>query len=272
MSASASISLKGLSPHVRGSQPLVPLAPGLAGSIPARAGEPCDCKVFRGLQRVYPRACGGAVARMAVIRLGLGLSPRMRGSRSDLSYGIRYKGSIPAHAGEPGRAAGRAGRPGVYPRACGGARSRVTFSNFPEGLSPRMRGSRRQRQPVRAGVRSIPAHAGEPLGEDDSGAKYRVYPRACGGALHRPAPATKGYGLSPRMRGSRASTMPAWRLKGLSPRMRGSLDEIQLPRPRAGSIPAHAGEPMPQGRGSISPAVYPRACGGASGRQAIGIA
>jgi len=111
------------------------------------------------------------------------------------------------------------------------------------GLSPRVRGSRPScsRRPRAGG--SIPAGAGEPRCGATPNIGRRVYPRGCGGAYRSARSRPAGRGLSPRVRGSRATTA--------------------TPQPRGGSIPAGAGEPP---RGLCEPAahgVYPRGCGGA---------
>ena len=94
-----------------------------------------------------------------------GLSPRVRGN---LLVAIRAQPggrSIPARAGEPvwfhrGMIAGR-----VYPRACGGTFSRSAILSSRSGLSPRVRGNRRQPGTPGAARGSIPARAGEPRRE-----------------------------------------------------------------------------------------------------------
>ena len=71
----------------------------------------------------------------------------------------------------------------------------------------------------------------------------RVYPRACGGTRATLSISGLGWGLSPRVRGSRTS--------------------ITSPRTSLGSIPARAGEPPLRAIEDRPIAVYPRVCGGA---------
>ena len=99
-----------------------------------------------------------------------------------------------------------------------------------------------------AGVWSIPAYAGEPGSPSLPTPPDMVYPRVCGGT--EPVcnqPSAAGEGLSPRMRGNPAG----------------------LPRQgTAGrSIPAYAGEPATAGPVPSCTAVYPRVCGGTTGRE-----
>ena len=155
------------------------------------------------------------------------------------------KGSIPAHAGEPLRPRTARWHPGVYPRACGGTSSRHVLQGDDAGLSPRMRGNRRDAGDAGARCGSIPAHAGEPSQEPPAPESGWVYPRACGGT-----------------RGARARAYPP---QGLSPRMRGNLLPDLPPADLHGSIPAHAGEPACCRVEGPAVWVYPRACGGTNG-------
>ena len=116
---------KGLSPRMRGNPsrwrlPHLPL-----GSIPAHAGEPWSDENRAALDAVYPRACGGTGYEDAWREAARGLSPRMRGNLHVVPVGELVLGSIPAHAGEPEPRETGAGVRRVYPRACGGTRSRT---------------------------------------------------------------------------------------------------------------------------------------------------
>ena len=152
------------------------------------------------------------------------------------------EGSIPACAGEP--AGGQPARNGltVYPRVCGGTRRRPGWLPLGAGLSPRVRGNLILAAACPAGVRSIPACAGEPRIWPAGWGMAGVYPRVCGGtAVVIPTPTT-GRCLSPRVRGN--LRRGGWRL-GFG-----------------GSIPACAGEPSVTGALRRLISVYPRVCGG----------
>ena len=171
----------GLSPRVRGNQPLSAESRWSERSIPARAGEPWDRGTIIGKWMVYPRACGGTARSCGSLGWTYGLSPRVRGNRCRRNPGQPRAGSIPARAGEPwGRYAGFA-QCRVYPRACGGTCSAARGGVALGGLSPRVRGNRRQvfGWTLRRG--SIPARAGEPCYPPTRKAMRAVYPRACGG-------------------------------------------------------------------------------------------
>ena len=135
----------------------------LLGSIPAHAGKPCLVRRCYGNAEVDPRACGEAVRSMDPGKRNEGRSPRMRGSHRGRGASGPLDGSIPAHAGKPGRSYPAGRRVGVDPRACGEARLERRRYLARRGRSPRMRGSRPGACCCNARRRSIPAHAGKPV-------------------------------------------------------------------------------------------------------------
>ena len=90
-------------------------------------------------------------------------------------------------------------------------------------------------------LRSIPAHAGQPLLYYFTIEADGVYPRACGATRKVAVSHINDCGLSPRMRGN--PSRRRYRLEG------------------AGSIPAHAGQPYACHYSHPPLQVYPRACG-----------
>ena len=116
---------EGLSPRVRGSLDDVAHRQQYPGSIPACAGEPWARPGSPRRPGVYPRVCGGAAEEHADHGSRPGLSPRVRGSRSRQRRRHYRRGSIPACAGEPVKKTDIEYARGVYPRVCGGARSRL---------------------------------------------------------------------------------------------------------------------------------------------------
>ena len=70
----------GLSPRLRGNVAGEALRGSLAGSIPALAGERWLVSVFRDVDWVYPRACGGTLWIGPGNAAWTGLSPRLRGN------------------------------------------------------------------------------------------------------------------------------------------------------------------------------------------------
>ena len=153
----------GLSPRVRGNRgPAMPYSTD-PGSIPARAGEPYPRRYVPSLPWVYPRACGGTWRIASTGRTRWGLSPRVRGNPQETARERAAFGSIPARAGEPSPRPVIDSMLEVYPRACGGTPALRAGRRNNRGLSPRVRGNRRNvdgRQRIEG---SIPARAGEPI-------------------------------------------------------------------------------------------------------------
>ena len=125
---------------------------------------------------------------------------------------------------------------------CGGTLGGTGRNPTGLGLSPRVRGNRRQRYDGRTQRGSIPACAGEPELARVAEQLSAVYPRVCGGT---------GCWHSDRRI-----------LEGLSPRVRGNLRALLLRAPSYRSIPACAGEPHAVHARRVRREVYPRVCGG----------
>ena len=179
------LSARGLSPRLRGNLPQPETYSTKRRSIPAPAGEPGTGGPTRGHSPVYPRACGGTDDTCLWHKGRHGLSPRLRGNRlKKLNAGLRAR-SIPAPAGEPGRSwLGRCPA-WVYPRACGGTKPMRRSPVSAHGLSPRLRGNPTNAPVASQRPRSIPAPAGEPFPASQQPIPQKVYPRACGGTIHR---------------------------------------------------------------------------------------
>ncbi|KPQ08598.1 MAG: hypothetical protein HLUCCA12_01930 [Rhodobacteraceae bacterium HLUCCA12] len=172
---------RGLSPRMRGNLVRRRHHSSLSGSIPADAGEPSPRATHAVSKWVYPRGCGGTVPLECRTRSLRGLSPRMRGNQPRERRRYRRIGSIPADAGEPIWNSQYALVWRVYPRGCGGTRSRAWRDLVSRGLSPRMRGNHENIFEDGTVTGSIPADAGEPWCRSCPASKHRVYPRGCGG-------------------------------------------------------------------------------------------
>ena len=153
---------EGLSPRVRGNRRKIKHRGTGPGSIPACAGEPSSIGSSSNSGTVYPRVCGGTAAAPAGFDVPKGLSPRVRGNRDDNGPQTIRWGSIPACAGEPPPRQTTTLWLQVYPRVCGGTIRRRTKGRSTRGLSPRVRGNRREARMEVPDRRSIPACAGEP--------------------------------------------------------------------------------------------------------------
>ena len=117
------------------------------------------------------------------------------------------------------------------------------------GSSPRVRGTRRGHEPVRSGVRFIPARAGNSPNSASVSLEVAVHPRACGELAVELDISIKDYGSSPRVRGT--------------------LDCSHCRLIRKRFIPARAGNSMAGSRKWLSNSVHPRACGELSYRSGL---
>ena len=197
------MTVKGLSPRVRGNLLHGPPQGGNDRSIPASAGEPLTMGKCWSPFRVYPRECGGTTVVDYEKMGGTGLSPRVRGNRIFIRPPTLPSGSIPASAGEPRWWTMRRWAAQVYPRECGGTVFLSVHQLSLLGLSPRVRGNPR--------AMTTPT------------AERGVYPRECGGTPYLAGVCPPHCGLSPRVRGNHWPTATS------------ACDY--------GSIPASAGEP-----------------------------
>ena len=112
---------RGLSPRVRGNLGSSTTAQVRVGSIPACTGEPPPRTHAKPSATVYPRVYGGTIAIPADDGEVRGLSPRVRGNRSSVSWVCSQGWSIPACTGEPTRTGSpRSYWRRVYPRVYGG--------------------------------------------------------------------------------------------------------------------------------------------------------
>ena len=114
------VSMRGLSPRVRGNLHSRRRQASPRGSIPACAGEPLISRGRIQAAKVYPRVCGGTLRPRRKNTVHDGLSPRVRGNRGSERAYLHRTGSIPACAGEPSGMSATAVQRQVYPRVCGG--------------------------------------------------------------------------------------------------------------------------------------------------------
>ena len=242
----------GLSPPTRGN--LVPRLwrKPLGRSIPAHAGEPSQNTATRMATPVYPRPRGGTLKSGKRRIRREGLSPPTRGNHCGFHRRAGEGRSIPAHAGEPAHGTVLEHTREVYPRPRGGTSRWTRRARISGGLSPPTRGNPCASPSAHHPRRSIPAHAGEPLGEDFGVGAATVYPRPRGGTDDVDFERGIVRGLSPPTRGNHY-------------RSRRRQDELR-------SIPAHAGEPSPGRRAARAGWVYPRPRGGTQSRQPLGFA
>ena len=171
-----------------------------------------------------------------------GLSPLARGKRSSGRHAARFRGPIPAGAGETPPASRSTRNCRAYPRWRGGNHGGLRLAGRAWGLSPLARGKPSDKAAVMPACRPIPAGAGETYAGNPNPCSSRAYPRWRGGNTQTEASICQHQGLSPLARGKQ-----------------------QLPlrsRVRQGPIPAGAGETDGAGLGRGMAGAYPRWRGG----------
>ena len=201
----------GLSPRGRGKLAGITIAPLCCGSIPAWAGETCECAAACAPIRVYPRVGGGNSRRRKSLSAMAGLSPRGRGKLPKKALAGTSGGSIPAWAGETCKEGHSLAHKRVYPRVGGGNGRDGAQSGIRRGLSPRGRGKPEYGGDILLLCGSIPAWAGETYSRREGRRLAPVYPRVGGGNAVSEAETALTAGLSPRGRGKPPSPTRLWR-------------------------------------------------------------
>ena len=137
-------SIDGSSPRMRGTLDPQRGSPLVGRFIPAYAGNTPAPAFARTATPVHPRVCGehNAVPKHAVAVTGS--SPRMRGTQENGRTECKERRFIPAYAGNTLSSALGISIEAVHPRVCGEHRNQRAARHFPNGSSPRMRGTRFQ--------------------------------------------------------------------------------------------------------------------------------
>ena len=221
------------------------IIPAHAGNSRPRGGRPAR-------YADHPHACG-ELEVLGYIRQGVdGSSPRMRGTPSDSHSVSSCLRIIPAHAGNSRPRAPESSALPDHPRACGELPTWSAKKTLAGGSSPRMRGTHTIEDAKQAGLRIIPAHAGNSVRPRRSPCPESDHPRACGELCPTTEITVPGIGSSPRMRGTQGRE-----------EARAFIRRI---------IPAHAGNSVPCSPRSRQPSDHPRACGElASSQRAVPI-
>ena len=177
--------LGGRSPRVRGRRRHTSVWGGNSRSIPACAGEAAMQELGNQNPQVDPRVCGGGLSVTTPLASTEGRSPRVRGRRVSLHSTNISSRSIPACAGEADPPPSVCYISTVDPRVCGGGRTGLVWICWLKGRSPRVRGRLHDITHRTYIGRSIPACAGEALGNFRFFDCKRVDPRVCGGGKRR---------------------------------------------------------------------------------------
>ena len=232
---------RGSSPRMRGTRRAHRVYGHCGRIIPAHAGNTNFPQFSIVNDRDHPRACGEHRPPLGPPGIGLGSSPRMRGTPAGDQSPSPPSGIIPAHAGNTSTRSLPRSLPRDHPRACG---EHIAFCGeqvIDLGSSPRMRGTLVQVIERAVGAGIIPAHAGNTLWCAWPRCTGRDHPRACG--EHRTR--------ARRHRGT----------GGSSPRMRGTHDAPRATCLTTGIIPAHAGNTLRLVTDTTDIRDHPRACG-----------
>ena len=147
-------------PRLRGTASGVGSHPPDHRFIPAPAGNGPGYSYSEQRTTVHPRACGERSPAEKLVNASTGSSPRLRGTEhtpGPWMAGIRF---IPAPAGNGPGPAYPISRSPVHPRACGERCLHTPRSLVPAGSSPRLRGTADVLLAIHAGMRFIPAPAG----------------------------------------------------------------------------------------------------------------
>ena len=212
---------EGSSPRVRGT-PASTLAAFLAtGIIPACAGNTPEARKFRDIPGDHPRVCGEHFGGLKDKVLGVGSSPRVRGTRTRLLHGADLRGIIPACAGNTFRLCSSSSSAWDHPRVCGEHEPGSYTARIFEGSSPRVRGTPDAVCRELRGGGIIPACAGNTFRPRSLFDNAWDHPRVCG--------EHQGYAIRPICR------------SGSSPRVRGTPGVRHTPHMPFGIIPACAG-------------------------------
>ena len=231
----------GSSPRVRGTHVGDFARHGSDRFIPARAGNATTAWPTPTHNSVHPRACGERL-RLGYAHSGEdGSSPRVRGTR--VAFGVPRVSSrfIPARAGNARSNTTWTLQLTVHPRACGERAPQTIKDPWASGSSPRVRGTLGPKAHPAAGIRFIPARAGNASMSLLLVGGPAVHPRACGERVDQRARLLVPCGSSPRVRGTRTAASESaarWRF-----------------------IPARAGNAISSAPPTSHPAVHPRACG-----------
>ena len=211
----------GSSPRVRGTRARYRISLPTRRFIPACAGNSGRRARALTARTVHPRVCGELRTPLHFHPPTHGSSPRVRGTRRRTLSRQQPVRFIPACAGNSSKRTPISSTTPVHPRVCGELAPCLASVTTSAGSSPRVRGTRRERQRALGRGRFIPACAGN----------------SCSSCCS----AVVGDGSSPRVRGTRASNPCA------SPRHR--------------FIPACAGNSAYQIRARRGLPVHPRVCG-----------
>ena len=246
----------GSSPRVRGSRPLTEDREPQEGIIPAGAGLTKFMQFLAKCFRDHPRGCGAHDVDGNKTSMSTGSSPRVRGSRIQMSKTANDIRIIPAGAGLTRLRHPDPKKTRDHPRGCGAHHSDNKDTDCDRGSSPRVRGSLLAAEQSRRVLGIIPAGAGLTPTACCSECRSRDHPRGCGAHLFIVSTVKLIEGSSPRVRGSRMVSMRHKAVCGIIPAGAGltsrcrSLSRCRRDHPRGCGAHEHLPLQLSAGRGS----------------------
>ena len=205
--------------------------------------------------------CGEHLPSFLLPSFIAGSSPRVRGTPGGALVDLRMTGIIPACAGNTAWPWLRWLMFRDHPRVCGEHDSAVWFDNWPQGSSPRVRGTRMAMREWLDLYGIIPACAGNTYIGGESTECPRDHPRVCGNTKRTNISSCVNWD-HPRVCGEhrlpKARAQPA---SGSSPRVRGTHLVAQAFNGGFGIIPACAGNTNALRRNCFPEGDHPRVCG-----------
>ena len=259
---SASLTMPGLSPCVRGNPPVAHPLSATVGTIPVCTGEPTARPTARGWTTDYPRVYGGTLALGIRKAAQAGLSPCVRGNLTEQHVQVEPPGTIPVCTGEPSAASGARLPRRDYPRVYGGTRRRLRRRPDTCGLSPCVRGNQAGDGRCRDVQRTIPVCTGEPAAGTEADQRHPDYPRVYGGTPGLVAGVVQCHGLSPCVRGNQRPELGGRVAAGTIPVCTGEPAQATGFRPTVPDYPRVYGGTGPCRTGRPQVGDYPRVYGG----------
>ena len=233
--------LDGSSPRGRGTGAILPNLVSQGRFIPAWAGNRGESESHPIPAAVHPRVGGEQTGSSGRSGIGVGSSPRGRGTEvidAVFDHEVRF---IPAWAGNRPRDESQVAQDAVHPRVGGEQLYTCKTGCIPIGSSPRGRGTASIRSMSRRFARFIPAWAGNRLPVIAGTTDPAVHPRV-GGEQQRPH-------------------VVVVEVRGSSPRGRGTEMRCPVVNVRRRFIPAWAGNRPNEAAEPCSPSVHPRVGG-----------
>ena len=212
----------------------------------------------------HPRACGANKYTSSAFSPVPGSSPRVRGKRVPGTRPPVFVRSIPAHAGQTVSPRIQTTCPSDHPRACGANIEHLERQQRKYRSSPRVRGKLFLPFFACAGIRIIPARAGQTARRCRAAPERPDHPRACGAngkAFHTEENLP---GSSPRVRGKRRH----WGggiLASDHPRACGANSSSRCVADCSTGSSPRAGQTNSTSNWMCGKADHPRACGANSG-------